>query len=193
MTWDGRHLWHSDASTDRIYCLEPLTGKVLRDIPCDEVRTDLAFDGEALWQIAGRPKRISVLESKSGRLQHEIELGTNAENACGLLVEGSAYWVGFKHEGLIEKRSLRDNTLLAEYRSLPYVDGLALVDTTLWHTSFRESLLVGIDTGTGVETRRYRLPGKPTGMCWDGEKIWYSDYGYRRVNAVRLEKSGDTP
>lgn len=187
LTWDGKYLWHSDASTDRIYCLDPRTGGVMREIPCEQVRTDLGYDGSSLWQIAGIPKHIRVLDVRTGEVQDEIDLGPNAEMACGLMVDGAQYWIGFKDEvsGVIERRSKVNHAVLAEYFTLPHVDGLAKVGGTLWHTSFSDRLLVALDIDTKEELKRYILPGEPTGMCWDGERFWYNDYSHHRIAAVR--------
>jgi hypothetical protein len=49
LVWDGKHIWHSDGLTDLIYCIDPITGNVIHQIECEDVRTDLAFDGKNLW------------------------------------------------------------------------------------------------------------------------------------------------
>lgn len=66
MAWDGQYLRHSDASTNLIYEIDSTNGKILAEIHCPEVRTDLAFDGKNFWQIAGQPKRIVVVDPRRG-------------------------------------------------------------------------------------------------------------------------------
>lgn len=182
---DGARLWYSDADTERIYQLDRETGRVLAEIPCRGVRTDLAFDGRHLWQIAGRPKRIVVVEPADGRQVGEVSLGTDAENACGLHVEDGRCWIGWKGEASIEERDPASNDILAAYGATPRIAGLTRRDDSLWFTDFAEGLLVGVDP-SGLEIARFQLEGNPTGLCWDGERFWYADYSGRRICAVRL-------
>lgn len=186
MAWDGRDLWHSDADTERIYRLDRETGRVLGEISCPEIRTDLAFDGEHLWQIAGRPKRIRVVVPADGHLVEEIALGADSENACGLHVAAERYWVGWKQEATIEERDRRDHRVLATYPASPRIAGLTERTGVLWFTDFEEGLLVGVERPSGLEVARFQVEGNPTGLCWDGERFWYSDYSGRRICAVRV-------
>jgi hypothetical protein len=103
LAWDGAHLWHSDVDTDLIYQLDPTDGKMTGSIPCPDVRTDLSYDGANLWQIAGRAKRIVVIDPRQARILRDIDLGSDRENACGLCVSEENFFVGFKGRGLIEK------------------------------------------------------------------------------------------
>jgi len=185
LAWDGKTLWHSDGETSLVYRLDPGSGKVLAKITCPNVRTDLGYDGANLWQIAGRPKRIVVIDPAEGRVLRETDLGQERENACGLCISESKYWVGFKQRGLIEERSLEDHKRLGEYRTLGRADGLAQVENSSWYTDYDRSLLIGIDLDSGKELGRYGLSGRPTGLGWDGLRFWYSDYENRMINAVR--------
>jgi len=75
MAWDGHHLWYADAGTDRLSCLDVHTGTVLQEVVCPEVRTGLTSDGVSLWQMAGHPKRIRVIDPGDGHIVREIGLG----------------------------------------------------------------------------------------------------------------------
>lgn len=185
LAWDGHYLWHSDASTDRLYRIDPATGKVLAEIPCPEVRTDLAYDGKNLWQIAGSPKKILILDPEKGQLLVEIPLGPNSEQACGLTVARGRYWVAFEHLALITEHSLLNQKLREEYPAQPRVAGLQVVGDALWYTEYEQALLVELDMVSGTERKRYRVPGNPTSLCWDGQRFWYSDFTNRLISAVR--------
>jgi sugar lactone lactonase YvrE len=186
LAWDSAHLWHSDSDTNLIYQLDSTNGKILRTVPCPDVRPDLSYDSGNLWQIAGHPKRIVVIDPHEARILREVDLGLNRENACGLCVSGENYYVGFKQRGLIEKRSLRNNLVLQEYATMGRADGVALAMHNLWYTDYDQSLLVGLNTKTGKEVERHRLQGKPTGLCWDTSRFWYSDYTNKQISAIRL-------
>lgn len=158
---------------------------MLAEIPCLEVRTDLAFDGTNLWQIAGLPKRIVVVEPATGDVQQEIPLGRDAEHACGLAITAGKYYVAFERLAKIEAHNQGDRKSTREYAVLPRVAGLEIVEDTLWYTEYEKSLLVGLDLASGQEIYRFRVPGNPTGLCWDGERFWYSNFTNRVLSAVR--------
>lgn len=186
MAWDGHHLWYADAGTDRLYCLDVYTGTILQEVVCLEVRTGLTSDGTSLWQMAGHPKRIRVIDPADGHIVREIGLGEDAEGMSGLFVDGTSYWLGPEQEGMIEQHSLGDNTVLATLGVVPSAEGITIIGPTLWYTSYRQRLLAAVDLRTGQERQRYQLSGDPTGLCWDGARLWYSDYMHRQLCAVHL-------
>lgn len=186
MAWDGHHLWYADAGTDRLSCLDVHTGTILQEVVCLEVRTGLTSDGTSLWQMAGHPKRIRVIGPADGHIVREIGLGEHAEGMSGLFVDGTSYWLGPEQEGMIEQHALGDNAVLATFGVVPSAEGITIIGSTLWYTSYRQRLLAAVDLRTGQERQRYRLPGDPTGMCWDGAQLWYSDYMHRQLCAVHL-------
>ena len=200
LAWDGDAIWHSDASTDRIYRLDPDRGTVLDEITCPSVRTDLAYVDGMLWQIAGEPKRIVEIDptagtpdtgtktsgpTATGTTTTDRSLGDRASLACGLDGTSTSIWVGLKDVGRIEERSKTDD-ILASYDTVGSADGIAVVDGTIWYTSFEASVLGAIDRASGDELVRYRVAGSPTGMCFDGRSFWYSDYENDRICAVSI-------
>ncbi len=148
--------------------------------------TGLTSDGVWLWQMAGHPKRIRVIDPADGHIVREIGLGEHAEWMGGLFVDGTSYWLGPEQEGMIEQHSLEDNTVLASFGVVPSAEGITIIGSTLWYTSYRQRLLAAVDLRTGQERQRYHLPGDPTGMCWDGAQLWYCDYMHRQLCAVQL-------
>ncbi len=88
-------------------------------------------------------------------------------------------------EGMIEQHSLGDNTVLATFGVVPSAEGITIIGSTLWYTSYRQRLLAAVDLRTGQEVQRYRLPGDPTVMCWDGVQLWYSDSGEKSTRTQR--------
>jgi outer membrane protein assembly factor BamB len=187
LAWNGTHLWYSDGDTHTLYRLEAQTGQVLTTLRCPDVRTGLAYDGHFLWQVAGHPKRIRIIDPQHGHPQSEIALGTNAESVCGLLVQSESYWTGPEVEAEIEEYSRSTHQLLRQMGPVASGDGMAVVGSQLWYTSYKESALIALDLATGREVKRHRLGGQPTGMCWDGQQFWYNDYTHKYICAVRPE------
>ena len=144
MAWDGHHLWYADAGTDRLSCLDVHTGTILQEVVCLEARTGLTSDGTSLWQMAGHPKRIRVIDPADGHIVREIGLGKHAEGMGGLFVDGTSYWLGPEQEGMIEQYSLGDNTVLATFGVVPSAEGITIIGSTLWYTSYRQRLLAAV-------------------------------------------------
>jgi outer membrane protein assembly factor BamB len=180
VAWDGRHLWHSDAGTERIYCLDPGSGRVLRELACP-VRTCLAWDGRRLWQVAGRPKRLRCLDPEDGSTVRELPL--ESERACGVEIDGRRFW-STNDEGWLELRSLADGALLRTHRADPRIAGVTVARGLVWYAVDERSLLVAVDRDTGEERQRHRVEGTPTGLTFDGDRLWYADLAGRRLVAV---------
>ena len=91
--------------------------------------------------MAGHPKRIRVIDPADGHIVREIGLGEHAEGMGGLFVEGTSYWLGPEQEGMIEQHSLGDNTVLTTFGVVPSAEGITIIGSTLWYTSYRQRLL----------------------------------------------------
>ena len=64
LTWDGKTLWHSDITLDRIYQINPITGAVIRFFAAPDLEPyGLAWDGETLWVSTENLNRIYQLET----------------------------------------------------------------------------------------------------------------------------------
>jgi sugar lactone lactonase YvrE len=86
IAWDGARIWHADAGTERLYCIDPSDGSVKRTLACT-------------------------------------------------------------------------------------VDELGLI--------------VRVSPETGEEIARHPVGGTPTGIGWDGERLWYADHEARALVAAR--------
>lgn len=115
-----------------------------------------------------------------------IPLGPDAEHACGLCIAQNQYFVAFEHLAKIEVHSPSKQQKTKKYPVLPRVAGLEIVGDTLWYTEYEMSFLVGLDLASGKEIHRFQVPGNPTGLCWDGEHFWYSDFSNRLISAIRV-------
>jgi hypothetical protein len=183
LAWDGEHLWHSDAGTERIYCFTR-DGTLVRELACPDVRTCLSWDGRHLWQVAGRPKRLRCLDAADGAIVRVVEI--DSERACGIEIDHDAYWLTYEGEGRIELRSLEDNRVIRSFGAEPRIAGIALADGTLWYAADQLGVLVAVDPATGDERERRSVGGTPTGLTWDGERLWYADFAGRRIVALGI-------
>jgi hypothetical protein len=51
---------------------------------------------------------------------------------------------------------------------------------------FESGTLYAIDADTGEHVSSAKVKGRPTGMTWDGERLWYCDFPARALRALDL-------
>ena len=52
MTFDGKNLWLADHLQDKLFCIDPQTGRVKKEIPTPGFwPMGLAWDGKNLWNV----------------------------------------------------------------------------------------------------------------------------------------------
>jgi outer membrane protein assembly factor BamB len=141
IAWDGARLWHADAGTNLLYCLDVEDGRIMRTLECPEIRTCTSFAEGLLWQVAGRPKELRALNPGTGAIVSRIPLVS--ETVCG--VEGR-----------------------------------------VWYTVDDPGLIVRVDPDTGKEVGRYDFAGTPTGLGWDGGRLWCADHAAKELLALRV-------
>jgi streptogramin lyase len=180
LAWDGEALWHSDAGTETIYRLDPTDGRVLRELPCPAVRTCLSWDGR-LWQVAGRPKALRCLDPETGEVLGELPLPS--EDCCGIEVDGDEFWVSWVEGERIERRHLSDGAFIAAFPAERRVAGITFALGLLWYAVDEHGIVVAVEAATGRERLRERVEGTPTGLTWDGKRLWYADFAGARLVA----------
>jgi len=55
---------------------------------------------------------------------------------------------------------------------------------TLWVADFDERSLLRVHPVTGDVDRRIAVKGHPTGLAWDGERLWYADSEWKLVSRI---------
>src|ERR671934_1387157 len=120
LAWDGSHLWHADAGTSLLYCLDPQSGTVMRTLEVRDVRTCTDYAGGMLWQIAGRPKTLCELDPELGAVRRAIPL--RSETICGLQLVGDHFWTT-EEEGTLLWCRLEDAAVERELQAVPRIAG----------------------------------------------------------------------
>jgi hypothetical protein len=187
LTWDGRHLWHSDQVAERIYAIDPSDGSVLRTFACRHVRADLAYDGEALCQIGGRPKRLVLIDPRTGEVAGSRPILPASGRVTGAELGPEGLWLVLRGPNTVQLRDYPEMTVRREYL-VPGCGpaGLTCADGLVVYGEFESGLLYALDPGTGAPLGCARLDGRPTGITWDGERLWYCDFPARELRAITL-------
>jgi hypothetical protein len=188
LTWDGVHLWHSDQEAAKIFAIDPADGTIVRDFPCAAVRADLAFDGALLCQVGGRPKRLVLVDRATGAVAGERAVLPASGRLTGVELGPEGIWMCLRAPMVVQLRSYPEMAVQREYPvpgSSP--GGLTYARGVVVYGEFEAGRLHAIDPATGAWLGGARVVGRPTGMTWDGERLWYCDFPGRRLSAVALD------
>ena len=187
LTWDGTHLWHSDQGALGIYAIDPADGRIARRFACGLVRADLAFDGTYLYQIGGRPKRFVVLDRDTGAVAAQRAIPPPSGRVTGAELGPEGMWVLLRGPMVVQLRDRDRMTVLREY-PVPGAtpSGLTYARGTVVYGDFEAGALHAVDAATGDHVGSAAVAGRPTGLTWDGERLWYCDFPNRVVSALAL-------
>jgi hypothetical protein len=188
LTWDGAQLWHSDQGTRRIYAIDPADGATVRELACGWVRADLAFDGSRLCQVGGRPKRLVLVDRDTGQVTGQRAIAPRGGRVTGAEMGPEGLWLLLRGPMVVQLRDYPGMTVLREY-PVPGAapSGLTYVRGSVVYGEFEAGRLHAIDAATGAHLGSARVAGRPTGLTWDGERLWYCDFPNRLARSIELD------
>ncbi|NDU71394.1 hypothetical protein GWI34_01975 [Actinomadura sp. DSM 109109] len=187
LTWDGTHLWHSDQDAEKIFAIDPATGAVDREFACARVRADLAYDGTRLCQVGGRPKRIVLIDPGDGRITGEKEVLPASGRLTGIELGPEGVYMCLRGPTVVQLRDYDTMTVLREFPAAgESPSGLTYADGVVVYGDFDDAVLRAMDSETGEELGSLAVPGRPTGLTWDGRRLWYCDFPARVIRPVEL-------
>lgn len=185
LAWDGRRLWHSDQEAARIYAIELSTGSVVHTYRCDQVRADLAFDGTMLCQVGGRPKRLVLVDPQTGTVTGHQEIRPASGRVTGVEFGPEGLWMCLREPMVVQ---LRDYSSMQVRREFPVrgssPSGLTYADGVVVYGEFESGELHSIDPTNGTHIGSTRVDGRPTGLTWDGNRLWYCDFPGRAIRSI---------
>ncbi len=187
LTWNGACLWHSDQEAGKIYAIDRASGRVLRTHRCDDVRADLAFDGSLLCQVGGRPKQLVLVDPVTGEIADRKKILPANGRVTGAEFGPEGLWLVLREPTVVQLRDYPAMTVQREYpvpgsgpSGLTYADGIIVFG------EFNTATLHAIDAKTGAHLASAEVQGHPTGLTWDGDRLWYCDFGERMLRALDL-------
>ncbi|MFH0865013.1 MAG: transglutaminase domain-containing protein [Bacteroidota bacterium] len=186
LTYDGKNIWLSDRKEDKIYCIDPATGKTLRYIKSPAYwPTGLAWDGEALWNAdirGGIPMaenfvgKIYRIDPADGTILRTLTAPSNSP--MGLTWDGKYLWCADNESDEIIQFDPDDGTTIKSIKS-PASDpnGLAWDGKYLWVSDRLNDEIYMIDPVTECVIIITDAPGLYTNsLCYDGKFLWAADY-----------------
>lgn len=192
LTWSGEFLWFSEAVSNQIMALDPVTGSVERRIPCPGVRTDLTTLAGNLVQVVGDARDLRVIDPVSGDTVLEMPNPRPGHVLCGLEATRDGIWLGYEDLRVLDLRSAQNGELLDTIPIPRAVAGLTVSDRFLVYAEHQAGTINLIDVALRRQVASYDVAGNPTGITWDGRRIWYCDYTTLQLRAIEVPGiSGD--
>lgn len=184
--WDGESFWHSDQRAGEIYRLSRSTGAVQRTIRCKSARADLAFRHGRLFQIGMRPKRLLVYEAATGFRHDNIPIEPSNGRVTGLDTVGDKFVMCLREPSVVQLRNSHDGSIVHEMAIDGSVSGLAVHQGTVCVGDFVDRCIRIYSIESGEPQGVISLSGPPTGMCSDGDVVWYADFANKWLRAVAV-------
>lgn len=192
LTWSGEFLWFSEAVSNQIMALDPVTGSVEHRIPCPGVRTDLTTLAGNLVQVVGDARDLRVIDPASGDTVLEMRNPRPGHVLCGLEATKDGIWLGYEDLRVLDLRSAQNGELLDTIPIPRPVAGLTVSDRFLVYAEHQAGTINLIDVALRRQVASYDVAGNPTGITWDGSRIWYCDYTTLQLRAIEVPGiSGD--
>lgn len=187
LTWDGTRLWHSDQDAEMIYAVDPREGAVVRQFPCRQVRADLAFDGTRLLQVGGRPKQLVLVDPTTGEVVGTKPVPPASGRLTGTELGPEGIWLVLRGPTVVQLRDYASMDVTQEHPALgESPSGLTYAAGVVVYGDFDDGVLRAMDARTGAHLGQVAVPGRPTGITWDGERLWYCDFPARSFRSLAL-------
>jgi transglutaminase-like putative cysteine protease len=192
LTWDGEAFWVSDLATATLNRISP-EGKVLqrKDAP-GLAPSGLAWDGSRIWCMDGRSKKVFAIKPEEWLTVGALEVEMADPRA--LAWDGTRLWAADAKGERIECLDSQDGTTL---RWIPgpvagpgkrsEISAMAFHGPYLWAADRLADTLYQIDASSGTVINFLPSPGPyPSGLAWDGNRMWCLDYERRTLFEVDL-------
>ena len=186
MAFDGTAFWTADRKTDKLYRIDPASGKVLASLDAPGYFcTGLAWDGKHLW-VADMDFTNTATESYCGKIyQLDVQTGhilkvimAPASDPQGLAWDGTYLWVADNGTDELYQISSEDGTTIRTFKA-PAGDprGLTWDGSYLWASDRSRDELYRIEPKSGRVIMILPSPGPyPWGLAWAENTLWALDY-----------------
>ena len=184
-------LYYSDGETNTIYRYEG-GGKWSGIMKVPEIRTDLAFDGQSLWQIVGPPEseegvgvrslRQIIIDRDGGVPKYRFGKKVNLPEgfrACGLDFKGSQAYV-YGNTGTIVVDVRKEVFHLPYLPALESPGGMILFDSEMWVADFKNGEIARIDSNHNI-VDRIKVCETPTGITYGRGWLWVNNFSRKEI------------
>jgi hypothetical protein len=182
LTWSGQLLWYADAGKERVVGVDPHTGESVGVIACPELRRGLATINGNLVYAAGPDYRLRIVDPATGDLVAEARNPRPGEAVAGMEGGRNGLWLGYRD--FIDLRKTADFSLVTCIGVRGMVAGITVTDRYLVYSDRRAESITVVDPVMEQVVLPVNVHGSPTGLSWDGSRIWYCDTAHSRLRAI---------
>lgn len=180
LAWCDRFLWFGDAVRERAVAVDLQTGAVAHTLACPGLQIGLACLGGRLIYSSGRDLR--VVDRSTGSLVAEFESPRPTSVLAALAVGRDGLWLAY--DRWLELRATEDLTLLSRFRVSEPVSGITVTDRYVVYSDRLGDAITIVDPVLAQAVLPINVDGHPTGLGWDGSRIWYCDTAASRLRAI---------
>jgi hypothetical protein len=182
LTWSGELLWFADSARERVVAVDPHAGEVLTVIACPGLRRGLATVGGNLVYSAAPDYRLRIINPDGGDILAEARNPRVGEEITAMEGGREGLWIGYRN--MLELRDTTDFGLLASISVRGKVGGATVTDRYLVYSNRAAESVIVVEPATEQEILPISVHGYPTGLTWDGSRIWYCDNAASRLRAI---------
>jgi hypothetical protein len=186
LTGQGTLLWFSDAELEEIIGVDSESGQVVRRIKCPEVRTGLTMFNGNLLQVVGSSRGLRLIDPNTGKMIQAFPNPRPGLELCGIEATSTGVWLGYSDPPVLEFRDLAQFELLDRIPVMEAVAGVTVTSRHVAYSSFETAHIHLIDPATKEIVATMNVKGNPTGLTWDGHRLWYCDYTNLRLRSIEL-------
>lgn len=200
LAWDGKYLWVVDDSTDTVYKINPVEGRLLRSFLCigSEPR-GLTWDGKHLWYSDESIRKTIKIDTTEGNPIFEIDtpimsIGKGYSPIEGLAWDGNYLWSGWiaGWSSGMTKLNPRNGNTLNFYYTKGFPLGLESDGKFLWSITdnggIRSGIIYQYDISNGKYVTHFDLPCLyPVGLAYDGTFFWCIDKETKMILKIQVK------
>lgn len=203
LTFDGRHLWHTNDLEPVIYQINPFGGTVMGTLESRlPDQGDLEFGGKFLWINSENDHYIHKVDPATGKTLDTIYVyglppGTRIRNGMsdvqleGLTFDGRHLWVDGGSNRIVRIDPVSRRQYLYEMPfEMGYLDGMTWAFDNLWVVT-NNATIYEIDPCSMGILDKFEAPTTgghgPEGFAFDGENLWFADNGIDMIYKIILK------
>ncbi|TET22522.1 MAG: hypothetical protein E3J76_04710 [Candidatus Aminicenantes bacterium] len=187
LAFDGKNLWVADNFTDKIYKINPETGKILKNFDSPGLHPEgLAWDGKYLWHIDSGERYLYRLDPETGKALMILE--SNSSHPRDLAWDGKHVWIIDHKRDILIKVSPVDGMMVQNFPSpAKEPTGITFDGKYLWVTDRSEDRIYLVNPEDGLCLSSLRTYGPfAYGLAWGDKFLWNVDYENDEIYKIKV-------
>ncbi len=180
MAFGAGALWAAGAD-NRVYRIDPATGRIVAKIPVVARVSTLAAGAEGVWFLNWTNGDVARIDPATNRVADRIRVDSGA--LAGIAVGGGSVWVTSPDDGRLWRiePGRRPRKRSIDVGGLPYF--VSYGDGAVWTGDYRDGVLARVDARSNAVTRRVRIDAAQALAVGVGS-AWVSVAGVTRVGTL---------